>query len=295
MLITKQTKVKWNSKNKKHYVNLGYEFTKMGDEFTVNVCDLTKGSSAMVEFVCDYCGEIVKIKWINYHILKQKDNKKDCCSKKECTTTKSREVLFEKYGTTNLREFEWFNEKVKNTNIEKFGCENPFGNEEVKNKIKQYYLNNFGVENVMQIPEYFEKARQTCIERYGVDNYTKTKEYRELYRGENSPVWKGGNASTVRNGRELPEYRDWRKEVFSRDLYTCKCCRKRNGNGEYINLHAHHIYNWKDNIDKRYDVNNGVTLCVKCHMKFHSIYGKKNNTKEQYDEFLKNNIDEKVC
>ena len=48
MLISKTAFVKWNSKNKKHYVDLGYTFTKMGDEFEVNVEDLTSGSYAMV-------------------------------------------------------------------------------------------------------------------------------------------------------------------------------------------------------------------------------------------------------
>lgn len=48
MLISKTAIVKWNSKTKQHYVNLGYEFTKMGDSFEVKVEDLTHGSSSEV-------------------------------------------------------------------------------------------------------------------------------------------------------------------------------------------------------------------------------------------------------
>ena len=41
-LITKTVKVKWHPSNKKHYETLGYIFTKMGDEFEVDVEDFGK-------------------------------------------------------------------------------------------------------------------------------------------------------------------------------------------------------------------------------------------------------------
>ncbi|WNM55253.1 hypothetical protein CoNPh26_CDS0166 [Staphylococcus phage S-CoN_Ph26] len=52
-------------------------------------------------------------------------------------------------------------------------------------------------------------------------------------------------------------------------------------------LHAHHLdgYHWCK--DKRYDLNNGVTLCKDHHFNFHKQYGYKNNTKEQFEEYLK--------
>lgn len=53
-----------------------------------------------------------------------------------------------------------------------------------------------------------------------------------------------------------------------------------------VKLIAHHIYNWKDNPDKRYDIDNGITLCEDCHLMFHILFGKKDNNLLQLNEFL---------
>ena len=42
LLLSKTAMVKWNASNKKHYESLGYEYTKIGDEFEVNIEDLQK-------------------------------------------------------------------------------------------------------------------------------------------------------------------------------------------------------------------------------------------------------------
>ena len=126
----------------------------------------------------------------------------------------------------------------------------------------------------------------------GVENYGAI--YSQEHKGELSPTWKGG-VQQHRVERSTYEYRDWRKAIFDRDLYICQCCGDKNGNGHNVELNAHHIRNWKDNENLRYEVNNGVTLCEKCHLDFHSRYGKTNNTYEQLVEFLNNNTDKKVC
>jgi len=61
-----------------------------------------------------------------------------------------------------------------------------------------------------------------------------------------------------------PAYKKWRRKVFERDNYICQNCRKRGGY-----LEAHHKEQWKDNPRKRYEVDNGETLCKKCHKKYH--------------------------
>lgn len=84
------------------------------------------------------------------------------------------------------------------------------------------------------------------------------------------------------NRRSLPQYSRWRTKIYVRDEYTCKTCglKKRN-------LNAHHLDGWNWATNKRFDLNNGITLCEQCHKEFHNIYGRGNNTKEQFMEFNK--------
>ena len=295
MLLTKIVKLKWNSKITKHYKDLGYQYTHMGDEFDVRVEDLTHGSQALVTVICDFCGCEFNTKWELYYKQHQKACTLDCCTNSKCTTEKAKFSIKTKYGVDNVRQLDFVNQKIAETNIARYGCENPFGNADVQNKIKSFYRTNYGVEHNMQLSTCVEKARETSVERYGKPNYSQTEEYRERFSGSNNPKWKGDAATTKRNGRELPIYRDWRKAVFGRDFYTCKCCGARNGNGKYIRLEAHHIRNWKDNPNLRYDVNNGITLCSSCHTRFHKIYGKKQTTPEQLQEFFQQNHDKKIC
>lgn len=63
--------------------------------------------------------------------------------------------------------------------------------------------------------------------------------------------------------RNTPEYISWRKSVFERDGYTCRKC------GAKGFLNAHHIKQWADNPESRFEVENGLTLCEKCHKSFH--------------------------
>lgn len=292
MLVSKTAIIKWNSKIQRHYINLGYHFTKMGDEFEVNVNDLTNGSSAIITYTCDYCGIKCHKKWYCY-INQRKICPIDACTNPSCYEQKSSESLMIKYGVPHALLNEKIKEKQHNTNLERYGCINPFSNEKVKQKIKNYYLTNFGVSASTQVPSIIEKQKATLLKRYGVDNYSKTKEFRKKFRGEGSPVWKGDKVKHERTERGTPEYREWRKKVFGRDLYTCQHCGARNGNGKYIRLEAHHLYDFKNYPLLRYEVSNGVTLCAKCHTCFHSKYGKHGNTKEQFEEY--NSIDKKIC
>ena len=65
-------------------------------------------------------------------------------------------------------------------------------------------------------------------------------------------------------GRYYPEYKAWRRDVFERDSYTCQYCGQIGGK-----LNAHHIKPYAYYPDLRTDLDNGITLCVKCHRAVH--------------------------
>jgi hypothetical protein len=103
----------------------------------------------------------------------------------------------------------------------------------------------------------------------------------EATSGENNYNWKGGIRKNDEVMRVSFEYKKWRTTVFIRDNRTCRCCGVINKN-----IVAHHLDSWNLADDKRFDVDNGITLCEDCHKLFHMIYKYGNNTKEQFEEFL---------
>ena len=152
--------------------------------------------------------------------------------------------------------------------------------EYINNKQKLDYVCSCG--NISTIAFDKFKAGQRCSNCKSKKISQKTKGIpRPDWSGENHPGWKSDRTDEERLAdRKFQEYHQWRKSVFVRDRYTCQCCSKVG-----YNLNAHHKDGWNWCIEKRLDVDNGVTLCSDCHKEFHSIYGKGNNTSQQFEEF----------
>jgi hypothetical protein len=101
--------------------------------------------------------------------------------------------------------------------------------------------------------------------------------------GNKHPMWKGGITPVNKLIRHSSEFKEWRKLIFERDGYTCQKCNKK-----CVFLHPHHIESFNNNPDLRTEIDNGITLCKSCHMDFHHIFGRGNNTRQQLKLFLKN-------
>lgn len=101
--------------------------------------------------------------------------------------------------------------------------------------------------------------------------------------GINNPNWKGGITSENEKNRKNNSFKGWREAVFARDNYTCQKTKIKG-----VKLHPHHIQNFAEYPELRYEVSNGITLSEKEHRKFHRIYGWTKNTREQLEKFLSN-------
>lgn len=187
MLITKEVLIKWNGRNKQNFINKGYIFTKIGDEFIVNVNDLTKGSKAKVKVKCDYCGAVIEKSYSVY--LKQHHNLfGDCCNK--CQPIKNKQVCLERYGVDNGAKTDDSKNKLKKTCLERYGVTNPAKINEVREKIsfssnlnkdiiltkmRKTMMEKYGTFNVMDIKEFREKIQSTMMTKYGVSHPKKSK------------------------------------------------------------------------------------------------------------------------
>lgn len=84
------------------------------------------------------------------------------------------------------------------------------------------------------------------------------------------------------------EYRKWKVNVFKKYNRKCYICGEKHSKDN--KLIPHHLNSWDKNISERYDVENGVPLCDKHHKEFHNTYGYGNNTKKQFEEFVKDKL-----
>lgn len=97
--------------------------------------------------------------------------------------------------------------------------------------------------------------------------------------GINHWHWRGGITQENKKVRNSVDFKLWREAVFVRDNWTCQVCNIRGGR-----LHPHHIKNFAQHYELRFVIDNGITLCCKCHIKFHKLFGTKDNNKEQLIE-----------
>jgi hypothetical protein len=160
---------------------------------------------------------------------------------------------------------------------------------EWRNKIRKANFGKKHSEETKKKMSISQKGKKT-----GKNNPMYKKENRLKISGEKSNLWKGGITSLTKSIKSLSEYRNWRKSIFTRDNYSCQECKKKG-----LKIAPHHIKPFsnllqvflkKHNFIKQnkyliqlasyykpfWNIENGITLCHKCHKKT-DTYGKRNN------------------
>jgi 5-methylcytosine-specific restriction endonuclease McrA len=65
--------------------------------------------------------------------------------------------------------------------------------------------------------------------------------------------------------RDVYAWNRWKRAVFKRDHYRCIMCGRKRGQKPKCKFDPHHIIRKALRPDIMYEVDNGVTLCRRCH------------------------------
>jgi hypothetical protein len=101
------------------------------------------------------------------------------CSKlsKE-TTSKYKETLLSKYGTTDLLNSKESQDKIKENNLRKLGVEHHTKSSSWQDSQKEKNLELYGIEHHFQSEDVKSKIKSTNLEKIGVDHHSKTEEFK---------------------------------------------------------------------------------------------------------------------
>ena len=87
-------------------------------------------------------------------------------------------------------------------------------------------------------------------------------------KGENNPAWNGGSSPERQRLYKQGHWREFSQSIYARDGFQCRRCGRPKGRPK--SLHAHHLKPWANNPALRFDPDNCVTLCHRCHIWVHS-------------------------
>ena len=155
--------------------------------------------------------------------------------------------------------------------------------EENRQKLREKMM---GEKNHFYGQTHSEESRQKIIQantgkKRGPHSLEHRKKISEANKGSKNHKYIDGKGKERASQRtkelNMFEYREWRKQVFSRDNYTCQCCGKHG-----VPFHADHIKPWRTHPEERYNVSNGRTLCIPCHRQT-DTYGARLDLKKQIE------------
>jgi hypothetical protein len=313
MLILPQTVLMtWTPKTKKYYVEKGYVFSKIGDAFHINVLDLSIASNKYVDVYCDYCLKKIPKIFSSYN-KERKIVKKDCC--KDCQQQKREDVFMVNHNVTNPSYLPEVIDKImskKRTPLSKVRKD--------FNNAGYTLLSKFYKNSKKKLSFICKKHKDLDVQRATYESLLQERlicrgclSERKSFntKGEKNPLWRGGkrNLNTYLRGT----IGDWIRQSYLNSNSKCIISGETDGK----KLVVHHLYSliniieeslnelnlkWKETVNKyttedlaliekkvndihcRYPL--GVVIEKSLHYEFHSIYGNRDNTPEQFMDYL---------
>ena len=254
IVLNDRVEVKWSTRTKGHYEERGYDYTYMGDTFRVDVGDLPEKSKIKVLIQCPECKLTRRVAWQS---IAGKDD--TYCQKCGSKAANFEDLTGKKFGRLNV-----------------VGLSDRRGNR------GQYYYNckcDCGNEVEVEGASLSSGSTQSC----GCLQREVSSERMSAMVGELNPMWDSTMTDEDRYSKHTEAaHQEWRGKVLERDGYRCRRC----GTPGTHPLHAHHIRPYTENKSLRTDVDNGITLCVKCHTEFHAGYGAHGVTEVELNEFM---------
>lgn len=110
-------------------------------------------------------------------------------------------------------------------------------------------------ENVIVSASHLKSGHTTSCGCFRVENLL----------GEKNPTYNPNLTDEQRNSFRS-RVQTWAKRVKEKDAFTCQVC------GSKEKPVAHHLNSYASAKDKRYDIENGVTMCRDCHTDFHTNF-----------------------
>ena len=255
-IVDEWIEVSVNSTTKKYYESLGYS-SKNG-KFKIHPWQLKPKSNIKIKIKCSKCGMIRLISFVGFY--KAKSCLCNKCSSIVQGKNQRKDLVNLKFGRLTV---------IKDTNNRKNGrivwlCKCDCGNycEVQSSKLIKGYTKSCGClkieKSIINITD-FNRKRNVFVKADHTEEET-IKHLKTIKFHQNDCKWNNLSKQIRKN---------------TRICYVCK-------SGE--NLHVHHINGYWEFPEQRYNENNLVVLCNKCHNKFH---GKYKATKENWIKWLK--------
>jgi hypothetical protein len=317
-MLTKEVEVELTN-NIKYYEDLGYNIprylndrnqlkVKNGTTLVVNIKDLPLNSHALVDIECDYCKITHTISYKSYNNRHKDIINKDCCG--NCISKKSIESNLLIYGVRSTMQIPEVSNQIKlNYDYIKKRFEERgyilISTEYIHNTLPLQFICKKHIDKGIQ------EIIWTQFNRGFGCNYCSYDQISKGHSGENNPNWKGGISSLHAYLRD--ELKQWKIDSLQFYNYRCGITNISCGN---LNIHHKYAFNLilkevlnildmeiRDNftlytkeeleiiskliIEKHYEYGLGIPLLPSLHNFYHNIYGKGNNTPQQFQEFVR--------